>query len=279
MSYDVLKTKEFSKKVIQALPQKSFVASHFQRTPMSSTELHTPVLGATTGLRPTTTAANGGEFGESELNFTELTLTAETVGRVVTVPRSIVEDTSINLDEVIVTAAAEQLGLALDAHAAGLATVAPTWDKLVPAAATTADVEYESDAKLVAHLNQMIANVDKAGRGRAFVLADDLRHRLRGLVDAQKRPVFVESFQDSADPESVYARPASFIADDRLPTDVLGFCYDPKKCYWGIRKGLTIENVTDASYAKRDLKAVLVRARIGLAVQGAPVSVLRDAVK
>lgn len=200
---EALIPEETSREIIQGVPQQSAIMRLGRRLPnMSRRQQNMPILSALatayfvngdTGLKQTTKEAWG-----------KKSIIAEELAVIVPIPEAVLDDADYDIWGEIKPRIVEAFGITFDQAVLYSANKPSTWPDGLLAGATAAGnvVALGTNTDLYDDIlgeNGSLAKVELDGFNvTGHVGALTMKSRLRGLRDADKRPLFISNMQDSA---------------------------------------------------------------------------------
>lgn len=279
---------EVVQEVLQSAPEESIVLSRARQARMSTKKQKQPVLATLpdaywvdgdTGLKET-----------SDVTWKGLTITAEELAVIVPIPDAVVDDSEINLWEVVKPLIAEAIGKKVDQAVLFGVDKPDTFPQDLYSGATAAGNLVKVTAKknvgdAVTELGEKMA---LQGYGvDAFASRPGLEWHLRGLKDTEGRPIYGAPMH-AAQPSSLFGFPLDPVKNgawDMTKAELMAI--DWNKVIVGIRQDLTYEMFREGvisdntgkvilNLMQQDAKAMRVVMRLGYQVANPPTRLASD---
>lgn len=242
---------EVSKEIIQGVPQQSAIMRLGRKLPnLSRKQQSMPILSALatayfvngdTGLKQTTKQA-----------WDKKHIVAEELAVIVPIPEAVLDDTDYDMWGEIKPRIAEAFGIAFDQAVLYSTNKPASWpDGLVPGATTAGNiVALGTNTDLYDDIlgeNGTLAKVELDGFNvTGHVGALTMKSRLRGLRDADKRPLFISNMQDSAK-YALDGNELVFPLNGAIdPAESLLISGDWSQLVYAIRQDITYKVLTEA---------------------------------
>lgn len=241
---EALIPEEYSREIIQELPQSSAVLSIARRLPnMSRGQQRLPVLGALAHAYFT-----GGDTGlkqTSKMEWGNKVINAEELAVIIPVPEAVIDDADYDIWSEVRPSIVEAFGLAVDRAILFGENAPGTWpdDILTGATAAGHAVAAGSGDDLYDDImgeGGVIAHVEEDGYlVSGHVAALSLRAKLRALRDQEDRPLFVSTMQ-GATQYALDGAPVTFPTNGGFASDeALLISGDWSKLVYSIRQDVT----------------------------------------
>lgn len=270
---EALIPEEYSRQIIQAVPEASVVMRLGRRLPnMSRNQLRMPVLAGLVTAEfvdgePTNTASGKGLKRTSAAAWANKYINAAELAVIVPIPENVLDDADYDIWGEVQPRIVEAFGVAFD-QAVLYGTNKPTdWPSAILAGATAAGhvvtMGAVADNDLYDDIlgeDGVVARVEEDGYlVTGHVAALTLRAKLRGLRDTTGQPIFLRSMQETTRYEldgTEVLFPRNGAID---PAETLLIAGDWSQLVYAIRQDVTYKVLTEASIYDTDGQTVLYR--------------------
>lgn len=279
---DALIPIEYSREIIQNVPQRSKLLPLMRRLPnMSAKQRVLPVLSAL----PSAYFLNGdtGQKKTTNSEWDKITLTAEELAVIVPIPESVLDDSSYDIWGELRPQIEEAFGVAIDAAILNGTNKPTSWPEAIVPAAIAAEnkIEIGTNTDLASDiigLNGLMDLVESDGyRVNGFFADGTMEARLRDLRDKNNQLLYMPSLTSSV-PSTMIGRPIEYDNQGVFDaTKALMVAGDFTKAVYSLRQDMTykvldqaiIQN-TDGSIAynlaQQDMVALRCVMRLGVQV-------------
>lgn len=285
---DALIPEEYSREIIQNVPQRSKLLPLMRRLPNMSRKQYTiPVLSALPNAYFVSGEAgdssNSGKKQTTNAEWQGLTLTAEELAVIVPIPEAVLDDAEFDIWGELRPQIEEAFGLAIDDAILNGTNKPSTWPTAIISAATTAGnvVEVGTNKDLASDIIGVGGLMDKVMTDgysvNAFFGAGTFEAQLRDLRDTSNNFLYIPSMTGGV-PSTILGRPVVYDNQGLFDTtDALMIAGDFSKAVYSIRTDMTykvldqaiIQN-TDGSIAynlaQQDMVALRCVMRLGVQI-------------
>lgn len=241
---EALIDEQISNTIIQGAVEQSAVLKHFKRLPnMSAKKYKMPVL----SMLPIAYFVNGdtGQKKTTEMQWDNKYITAEEIAVIVPIPEAVLDDSNYDIWGEVKPRLVEAFGNKIDGAMLFGVDKPATWRDDVFATATAAGAVIIPTADVYSDImgeNGVIAKIEQSGYlPTAGIGAVGLRAKLRGIKDADGRPIFKSDMQGST-PYALDGSPIDFPRNGAFDTAkaslILG---DFSQAVFSIRQDITIK--------------------------------------
>lgn len=256
-----LMPEEYQRQIIESMPEMSTIMNLAYKAPnMSRAQRRIPVL----SVLPTTYFTNPGPGDQGDIGYKKTTrvmwenkyLEAEELNVIVAIPKAVFADSDYDIWEEIKPKILEAYGLAFD-QAVLYGTNAPAaWPTALVTSCIAAgnSVVLGTGADIYEDIlgeNGLVAKVEEDGFFvDAHVMSMNMRGKLRGLRDAQNRPIFKALEKEGIQGATQYMLDGETCVFPRngsiIPDSSLDICGDWTKLIYAMRQDIEWEILTEA---------------------------------
>lgn len=218
-------------------------------------------------MLPTSYFVNGdtGFKQTSAMAWKQKRLYAEEVAVIIPIPEAVLNDANYDIWGQVRPRISEAFGRVIDRAVLFGVNKPDTWRKSILQTATDAGAVVTAGTGASADLYQeilgvdgLIAKVEEAGYYPTNILSDiSMRAKLRGLVDANKNPIFMTTMQQSAN-YALDGTPLDFPMNGAWDkTQALMIAGDFKELVYSIRQDITFKVLTEATIVDPQTREVV----------------------
>lgn len=254
---DALIPIEYSREIIQNVPQRSKLLPLMRRLPnMSAKQRVLPVLSAL----PSAYFLNGdtGQKKTTNSEWDKITLTAEELAVIVPIPESVLDDSSYDIWGELRPQIEEAFGVAIDAAILNGTNKPTSWPKAIVPAAIAAEnkIEIGTNTDLASDiigLNGLMDLVESDGyRVNGFFADGTMEARLRDLRDKNNQLLYMPSLTSSV-PSTMIGRPIEYDNQGVFDaTKALMVAGDFTKAVYSLRQDMTYKVLDQAIIQNTD---------------------------
>ncbi len=277
-----------SQEIWDTAAKTSVALATFRTVPMSSKQRRMPVIDVLPGAGFVGEVSGSRQKLTTRVAWVNKILEAEEIATIVPIHENVFDDTEFNVWETVRPKIAEAIGLVLD-QAVFFGVGKPvSWPDDIWTGADAAGNVFErgTGVDLAEDLNQLMALVEEDGFDPdTFWSHVPEKKNLRGLRDADDRPLFVENIRDKGITDAVWGLPIAWVANDSWVPGAAGgadegadfIVGDADAAILGLRQDMTFKildqaTLTDGagaveiSLAEEDMIALRVKMRVGFQV-------------
>lgn len=261
---DALIPEEYSREIIQNVPQRSRLLQMMRRLPNMSRKQYTiPVLSALPQAafvngEPNGTTNTAGQKSTTMAEWSGLTLTAEELAVIMPIPEAVLDDADYDIFGELRPQIEEAFGIAIDDAILNGTNKPSTWPTAIIPGATAAGntIEVGTNKDLASDIigsGGLMDLVESDGYAvRGFFGAGSFEAQLRDLRDTSNNFLYIPSMTSGV-PSTILGRPAQY--DDQGifdTTEALMVAGDWTKAVYSIRQDMTYKILTEAIIQNTD---------------------------
>lgn len=267
--------------IIKGATAGSAALSSFRTIHMTKGTARMPVLSAlpTAGFVAESSSSSTGVKPTSKVEWENKDLISEEIAVIIPIHENVLEDTEFDIWGEIRPLVEQEFGRVLDAAVFFGVNNPTTWDTPIVTAATTAGntVTEGTGVDLAEDFNELFGLVEGDGFDVSGVFTGKfLRKDLRGLRDADNRPIYVSALRSDGTTNSIYGEDLFFVQNGAWDkTKAIAIAGDTSKAIIGVRSDVQVKLLDQATLgtgesqinlAERDMVALRFKFRVAFAV-------------